>query len=68
MKLCPINRIVLTHLKAIIDAGILERPRVDAALGLHIMTHIANGKLMVKLGPAFAGIDIFRIHVEGTRG
>lgn len=59
---------VMQGAKAMIDAGILESPRVDAALGLHVMTHIANGKLMVKPGPAFAGIDIFRIHVEGTGG
>ena len=59
---------VMCGAQSMIDAGILENPHVDAALGLHVMTHIANGKLSLRTGEAFAGIDIFRYEVEGTGG
>lgn len=59
---------VMCGAQSMIDAGILENPHVDAALGLHVMTHIANGKLSLRPGAAFAGIDIFRYEVEGTGG
>lgn len=59
---------VMRGAQSMIDAGVLENPHVDAALGLHVMTHIANGKLSVRPSAAFAGIDIFRYEVKGTGG
>ena len=59
---------VMLGAQSMIDAGVLENPHVDAALGLHVMTHMGNGKLSLKPGAAFAGIDIFRYEIEGTGG
>lgn len=54
--------------KVLIDAGVLEDPRVDAAMGLHIWTPLESGKIGLKAGPVFASMDIFTITVTGKGG
>ena len=51
-----------------IEAGLLENPRVDAAMGLHAMVAagLDSGKIGWYEGPALASADIFRIEVVGT--
>ncbi|MEA1910309.1 MAG: amidohydrolase, partial [Spirochaetota bacterium] len=51
-----------------IDAGVLENPKVDAALGLHIWTPLESGKIGLKSGATFASMDIFKITVIGKGG
>lgn len=51
--------------KAMISAGVLENPKVDAALSLHVMSHIQNGILSYKVGVAFSSADMFTIRIEG---
>jgi len=54
--------------KIMIDAGVLENPKVDAAMGLHIWSPIKSGKIGLKAGPVFASMDIFEITVKGKGG
>ena len=54
---------------AMVEAGILESPRVDAALALHVFPgpmHV--GTIAWRKGPALASSDSFRITVTGKAG
>lgn len=51
--------------KSMIEHGVLENPKVDAALSLHAISHIENGKLSFKVGAAFSSADIFKIEIKG---
>ncbi len=57
---------------AMIEAGLLENPPVDVAIGLHAMVAagLDSGKIGWYKGPALASADIFRIDVagKGTHG
>lgn len=54
---------------AMVKAGILEHPKVDAALALHVFpgpVHV--GTVIWRQGPALASSDAFRITVTGKAG
>ena len=51
---------------AMIDAGVLENPKVDAVFGLHVMTGPA-GVVRYRNGPLMASADNFRIVVRGRQ-
>jgi len=51
---------------AMIDAGILERPAVDAIFGLHVFPGRA-GTVTWRAGPLYASSDNFRIVVRGRQ-
>lgn len=54
---------------AMIEAGILENPRVDAAMALHVFPgNLHVGKMYWGSGPILASSDIFRITVTGKGG
>ena len=48
-----------------IDEGILESPKVDAVLSLHIWNYIPVGKVGIRIGPLMASINSFKITVLG---
>jgi amidohydrolase len=48
-----------------IEAGVLENPKVDAALGVHVDPAIDTGKIGVRDGPMMAAADDFRFAVLG---
>ena len=48
--------------------GIMEDPTVDAALGLHLWSPFALGTAMALDGPTMAGIDVFRVKIQGRGG
>jgi amidohydrolase len=52
----------------VIDAGVLENPKVDLALGLHIWNEQPVGWFGIPNGPAMAGAEIFKIKVIGKGG
>jgi len=55
--------------KMMVEAGVLENPKVDAALATHVMSHSdphPPNKLLVTVGVAAASSDIFRITVQGV--
>jgi amidohydrolase len=51
-----------------IEAGVLERPRVDEIYGLHLTTQTAVGRVTVRPGPSMASADFFDVEVTGQGG
>lgn len=51
-----------------VESGILEKYKVDAALALHVWNHVDIGKVGVVDGTMMASVDEFRITVKGKSG
>lgn len=51
-----------------IEAGVLDAPKVDAALALHIMNEVECGKVRVRQGAVMASPDEFDLTIEGRGG
>ena len=51
-----------------IEAGVLERPRVDEVYGLHLTTQTPAGHVTVRPGPVMASADFFDVQVAGQGG
>jgi amidohydrolase len=51
-----------------IEAGVLEEPAVEAALGLHIDADTPTGGVVVMAGPAFAAPTAIAITIRGRGG
>ena len=51
-----------------IGGGVLENPKVDVALGLHVWNEKPVGWFGIANGPAMAGAEIFKIKVIGRGG
>jgi len=51
-----------------IEAGVLDDPRPDVALGLHILSTEPSGLVLAGDGPVMAAADRFRIVVRGRGG
>ncbi len=49
-----------------VDAGVLENPKVDAAMGLHVWPHAEESGLAVREGVFMASANNFRIKVTGV--
>ncbi|MFH1090460.1 MAG: amidohydrolase [Pseudomonadota bacterium] len=54
--------------RLMIEDGVLENPAVDAALALHLISHIPTGVIGLKSGPMMASMDSFRIKIKGKGG
>jgi len=54
--------------KPMIDAGVMNDPKVDAAFGLHISQDNPVGWLGVRSGPAMAAADRFTMKINGKGG
>lgn len=54
--------------EAMIDAGAMDDPRVDAALALHVYQALPTGSVGVCPGPCQAYTDWFELTVEGKGG
>ena len=54
--------------KAMIADGILENPRPDVSLGLHVWNSMELGKVAVTDGPSMAGSAVFDITITGKGG
>lgn len=52
--------------KAMIQAGVLENPKVDAAMALHVHSGTPSNVVLYGLGTSIAGCTVFRIVVKGT--
>lgn len=56
----------VTGAKAMIDAGLMENPKVDAAMAMHInAADLPTGVIGYTIGETFASADRFRITVKG---
>jgi amidohydrolase len=54
--------------KPMIEAGAMEDPHVDAAIGAHVWPTVESGKIGVKYGPMMASPDFVRITINGKGG
>ncbi len=56
--------------KAMIEEGVLENPKVDAAFGLHLWNYMPTGVVGVTPGPVMAAADLFTVDIfgEGCHG
>lgn len=54
--------------KAMVQDGVLENPRPDVSLGLHLWTPLKSGVIGIAEGPVMAGCTIFDIKIEGKGG
>jgi amidohydrolase len=54
--------------RLMIEENVLEDPKVEAAIGLHLVSNIQVGKIGVRDGAAMAGSDTFSIRVYGQMG
>ena len=52
----------------LIEKGVLDNPRVDAACGIHLMTPIETGKIGIESGPVMAGMHVFKLTIIGKGG
>jgi amidohydrolase len=53
---------------AMIEEGLLDDPRVDGCLGLHIWTPLRSGQIGITEGPVMAGMEHFKLVVKGRGG
>lgn len=51
-----------------IAAGVLENPKPDCILGIHVWNETPVGSVLVVPGPFMAGADIFSIKITGKGG
>ena len=51
-----------------IKEGVLENPRVDAAMGMHVWTPVPSGKIAITPGPVMGGLDVFNVTIHGKGG
>ena len=54
--------------QAMIEQGIMEDPKVDAVLGLHVAAEMPIGMLGITPGPTAAAVDDFEITILGKGG
>lgn len=55
-----------TGAKKLIQAGILENPKVDAAMAMHVHSGTPSNTILCGLGTSIAGCNRFRIVVKGS--
>ena len=55
-----------TGAKEMIKAGVLENPRVDAAMAMHVHSGTPSNVILCGLGTSIAGCNRFRIVVKGV--
>lgn len=53
---------------AMIEAGVLDSPTVDAIITPHIWHDISIGTICIPAGPVMAGSDLFQLDVHGVAG
>ena len=51
-----------------IEEGVLDAPRVDAAFGIHVWTPVPSGKVAITKGTVMGGLDVFKITIQGKGG
>jgi len=51
-----------------IKEGVLNNPKVDSALGIHIWTPLPSGTIGVSPGGVMSGLDIFQMRIKGYGG
>ena len=59
---------IIAGARPMIEAGVLDDPRVDEVYGLHFMSALGAGRVQARPGPHFASCDYFSVEVKGQGG
>jgi len=51
-----------------VEEGVLNQPRVDAVMGIHVWTPVQSGKIGITAGPVMGGLDVFKMTIFGKGG
>ena len=51
-----------------VEEGVLNQPRVDAVMGLHVWTPVESGRIGITAGPVMGGLDVFKMTIFGKGG
>lgn len=51
-----------------INEGVLEEPRVDAAFGIHLWTPLKSGEVGLAEGPVMSAMEEFKLEIIGKSG
>lgn len=51
-----------------VEEGVLENPKVDAAMAIHLWSPIETGMMSIQEGPVMGAMDIFRLEILGKGG
>ncbi|MEN8210345.1 MAG: amidohydrolase [Thermodesulfobacteriota bacterium] len=51
-----------------IEEGVLENPKVDAAMAIHIWSLIPSGRVSITPGVVMGGLDVFKMRIKGRGG
>jgi hippurate hydrolase len=54
--------------QVMIDEGVLDDPRVDAAFALHVSPNLPSGSVWTRGGPIMASADVLDIRITGKGG
>jgi amidohydrolase len=54
--------------KPMIEAGVMQNPKVDYCIGCHVWPQIPEGTIGVRPGPFMAAMDRFDIKIKGSAG
>jgi amidohydrolase len=54
--------------QVMIDDGVLENPKVDAAMGIHIWSPLPSGTIGIKSGAVTSSMDVFKVTIKGRGG
>ncbi|GEK89193.1 amidohydrolase [Alkalibacterium putridalgicola] len=54
--------------KFMVEEGVLENPKVDAAFGVHLWSQVESGKIGIQSGPVMAEMFIFKLILKGRGG
>lgn len=54
--------------KFMVEDGVLENPKVDAAVAIHLWSPIKTGQISVSEGPVMGAMDSFKIEIKGKGG
>ena len=70
VKLCfqPAEELPPGGAKAMVEAGVLNDPPIEAVFGLHMSSETPVGQVVVGSGPQMAAADGFEIRIQGKGG
>lgn len=54
--------------KPMIEAGVMENPKVDYSIGCHVWPELPEGTIGVRSGPFLAAMDRFNLKITGKAG
>ncbi len=51
-----------------IEQGVLENPKTDAVVGIHIWSLLPSGRVSITPGVVMGGLDTFKMRIKGSGG